>query len=252
MRILICFPGKTDEEIYEPIVSGIEREGFRYSLRIGSAHKSPVLVKQILADDFDLVISGAGLSAALPGVIASETLVPVLGVPCPGAYGGLDSFLSIAQMPPGVPVLCVNADKVLNEAIKIVRTIERTTEKVNLIGESKSADKAIKTLEEMAVEFETKDFPSEGINIVFNKMGEEVEENENLNIYCPDAEHSIPEDAIRSMASCTSGLWVGLNRGENAAIAATQIMQDVAAVTAIRRKYEEKCRTEDGEVRKRT
>ena len=175
MRVLILFPGKTDEGTYLPIASELGNRGIQHSLRLGSAHKSPDLVREILEDEFDLVISGAGLSAALPGVVAAETLVPVLGVPCPGAYGGLDAFLSIAQMPPGVPVLCVRAENVPEEASKIVKVMTSGTKVVNLVGEGKAAEKAIKILEEMGTEFVASDSCHDGVNIVFSKMGESVE-----------------------------------------------------------------------------
>ena len=251
MKVLILFPGTTDRKTYEPIVSGIERQGIQNSLRLGSAHKSPELVREILDEEFDLAISGAGLSAALPGVIASETLVPVLGVPCPGAYGGLDSYLSIVQMPPGVPVLCVRPDDVPGESVKILKAMENGVKKINIVGGGTSAKKAFRTLEEMGVEFARSDSCSDGINIVFTSMGAPVKDSNDLIIYCPEAEDSSPEDAVRSMNESSSGLWVGLNRGENAAIAAVQMTGNKEALTASRRKFEEKCRREDDEVRRR-
>jgi len=250
MRVLILFPGKTDESTYGPIVSTLEQEAIPYVLRLASAHKSPDLVKEILTQEFDLVISGAGLSAALPGVIASETLAPVLGVPCPGAYAGLDAFLSIAQMPPGVPVLCVSARNAAAEAIKILTAMESGTRRVNLVGGGKSAAKAVATLRGMAVEFARCDCPSDGVNVVFTPMGTSVEGSDHLVVYCPEAHDSRAEDAVRSMASCSSGLWVGLNRGENAAIAAVQILRDSPALTAIRNEFEQKCRREDRQARR--
>ena len=250
MKILVLFPGKTDEKTYMPIVSEIESRGIEYSLRLGSAHKSPGLVREILEGSFDLVVSGAGLSAALPGVIASEKLVPVLGVPCPGAYGGLDSFLSIVQMPPGVPVLCVKAESAAKESAKILKVMGQNPETVSLVGEGRAAEKASKALTEMGVGFEKKDACSEGINIVFKNLGEPAEDSEKLIIYCPQAESSGPEDAAKSMETSSSGLWVGLNRGENAAIAAVQIMRNSEALAASRKKFEEKCRREDDEVKK--
>ena len=249
MRVLILFPGKTDEGTYLPISSELEKQGIQHSLRLGSAHKSPDLVREILEDDFDLVISGAGLSAALPGVIAAETLVPVLGVPCPGAYGGLDAFLSIAQMPPGVPVLCVRAENVAEETSKIIKEMESGTRTVNVVGDGKAAEKATRTLQEMGIEFVARDSCQDGINIVFSPLGNSVQTNGRLTIFCPEADQSNPEDAIRSMECCSNGLWVGLNRGENAAIAAAQIIRDIDALKESRKRFEDKCRTEDREAR---
>ena len=249
MRVLILFPGKTDEGTYLPIASELGNRGIQHSLRLGSAHKSPDLVREILEEEFDLVISGAGLSAALPGVIAAETLVPVLGVPCPGAYGGLDAFLSIAQMPPGVPVLCVRAENAPEETSKILKVMESGSKVVNVVGEGKAVEKATRTLEEMGIEFVARDSCHDGVNIVFSPLGDSVKANDSLTIYCPVADLSSPEDAIRCMENCSTGLWVGLNRGENAAIAAVQMLQDIVALTESRKRFEDKCRTEDSEVR---
>ena len=98
--ILVIFPGKTDEQTYRRITNDLDKMGIGYELRLASAHKSPKLVEEIIEKDYELIITGAGLSAALPGVIAANKIVPVLGVWCQGAYEGLDAFLSIAQIPP--------------------------------------------------------------------------------------------------------------------------------------------------------
>ena len=110
--------------------------------------------------------------------------------------------------------------------------------------------KPLRLFEEMGVAFERSDSCSDGINIAFKKMGEPVEESSDLIIYCPEAEDSRPEDAIKSMEGSAFGLWVGLNRGENAAIAAVQIMRNSEALAESRKRFEEKCRREDDEVRK--
>ncbi|NYZ60154.1 AIR carboxylase family protein, partial [Candidatus Micrarchaeota archaeon] len=71
----------------------------------------------------DVIIAVAGLSAALPGVCASHTLVPIIGVPVSAKLGGMDSLLSIAQMPPGVPVACVGIDNGKNAALLALEII---------------------------------------------------------------------------------------------------------------------------------
>ena len=75
-----------------------------------------------------VIIAGAGLSAALPGVVAAHTELPVIGVPLTSSKsiaGGLDALLSIAQMPPGVPVACVGVDSAKNAAVLAARILER-------------------------------------------------------------------------------------------------------------------------------
>jgi phosphoribosylaminoimidazole carboxylase PurE protein len=74
-----------------------------------------------------VIIAGAGLSAALPGVVAAHTDLPVIGVPLTSktsVAGGLDALLSIAQMPPGVPVACVGVDNARNAAVLAFRILE--------------------------------------------------------------------------------------------------------------------------------
>ena len=249
MKVLVLFPGKTDEETYSQIISGLEKEGIEYVLRLASAHKSPGLVAEILKDDYDLIISGAGLSAALPGAIASEKTVPVLGVPCPGAYDGLDAFLSIVQMPPGIPVLGVKAENAAKEAKKIIDSMKEKRGKVALSGEGKAAEKAVRTLDEMEIRYELGDLAGDAVNIEIAKAGEEVPERKELVIYCPSGETKA-EDAVKAMKAANHGLWVGVNRGENAAIAAAEIMQMSHALARSRKKFEEKCRTQDAEVKK--
>src|SRR3954452_24846557 len=93
-----------------------------------SAHRAPrTLVEWIsgLAPrGIEVVIAGAGLSAALPGVVAAHTTLPVIGVPIKGgAMDGMDSLLSISQMPPGVPVACVGLSNATNAAVLAVQIL---------------------------------------------------------------------------------------------------------------------------------
>jgi 5-(carboxyamino)imidazole ribonucleotide mutase len=95
--------------------------GIRYEIRVMSAHRDPDTVAEYCRNarmrGLRVIIAGAGLSAALPGVAAAHTDLPVIGVPLSSrlsALGGLDAILSIAQMPPGVPVACVGLDNARN------------------------------------------------------------------------------------------------------------------------------------------
>ncbi len=90
-----------------------------------SAHRNPKeLEEYISGSDARVFIGIAGLSAALPGVIASKTMRPVIGVPVSAKLGGLDALLSIVQMPPGVPVACVGIDNGENAALLALRILE--------------------------------------------------------------------------------------------------------------------------------
>ncbi|MAG15967.1 hypothetical protein CMO88_02805 [Candidatus Woesearchaeota archaeon] len=243
MTVLVMFGSKSDEETYSKIVEELKKEAIEYELRIASAHKTPELVEEIIKGDYDLIISGAGLAAHLPGVIAAKKMVPVLGVPCKGAYDGLDAFLSIVQMPPGIPVLCVNEDSTAKEAKKILEK----SDKVAVVGEGKAAEKAMKTLEEFGIAFEMGDIAADATNLVFTEVGKEVEEKEELIIYCPVGE-SKAEDAVKAMNAAKHGLWVGVNRGENAAIAAAEILGK--NIEDYRKKIAEKVIKADEEVKK--
>ena len=246
MKVLVLFAGHTDEPSYRPILSELQQAGIPHRLRLGSAHKSPRLVEEILKDTYDLIIAGAGLAAALPGVVAAHTIFPVLGVPCPGAYGGLDAFLSIVQMPPGVPVLAVSAARATQEAQKILNAMTERWDRVAVIGEGKIAERVKTTLDEMAIRYENQIAPRT-ISVMITHIGEEVSDNTNLTIYCPSGETN-PNDAIAALQAARYGLWVGVNRGENAAIAVAEIMGKHNALTHLRKKYEEKCRQQDKEI----
>jgi phosphoribosylaminoimidazole carboxylase PurE protein len=97
---------------------------------VTSAHRSPDLVATYAKDarsrGLRIIIAGAGLSAALPGVVAAHTDLPVIGVPLAaktGVMNGLDALLSVAQMPPGVPVACVGVDNARNAAVLAARIL---------------------------------------------------------------------------------------------------------------------------------
>ena len=86
-----------------------------------SAHRTPAAVEQFARGAKDrgikVIIAGAGMAAALPGVIAAQTTLPVIGVPIKGMLDGLDAMLSIIQMPPGIPVATVGVNAAMNAAI---------------------------------------------------------------------------------------------------------------------------------------
>jgi phosphoribosylaminoimidazole carboxylase PurE protein len=108
----------------------LDDRGIRNEVRVMSAHRDPDLVadycKNAHMRGLRVIIAGAGLAAALPGVAAAHTDLPVIGVPLTSANsvaGGLDAMLSIAQMPPGVPVACVGVNNARNAAVLAARII---------------------------------------------------------------------------------------------------------------------------------
>jgi len=150
-KVLVVFGSKSDEPFYKAIQKGLKKEGVEVELRISSAHRTPEELDAIIKMDYNLVIAGAGLSAALPGVIASKTIKPIIGLPCDGSYQGLDALLSIMQMPSGIPVLGVGVGQVetaVRNAIKVLKPYVA----VNLIGEENEAvEKAEKVFSEFDI-----------------------------------------------------------------------------------------------------
>lgn len=115
--VIVVAGSKSDEGVVKGATSILDEYGISYSIEYASAHREPDRVRDIAhSPDCKVFIAIAGLSAALPGVIASHTRKPVIGVPVSGKLGGLDSLLSIAQMPKGVPVAAVGVDSGQNAA----------------------------------------------------------------------------------------------------------------------------------------
>lgn len=121
---------KSDMKVAEGAVAVLKELGIKYRLSIASAHRTPELVDKLVAEaDAEVFIAIAGLSAALPGVIAARTTKPVVGVPVSGAVN-LDSILSVVQMPPGIPVAGVGLDRGDNAALLAAEIIALKDERV--------------------------------------------------------------------------------------------------------------------------
>jgi phosphoribosylaminoimidazole carboxylase PurE protein len=129
-RVGIVMGSKSDMPEMEKAAKELEERGIRYEVRVMSAHRDPEVVadyaKNAHMRGLRVIIAGAGLSAALPGVCAAHSDLPVIGVPLTSANsvaGGLDALLAIAQMPPGVPVACVGVNAARNAAVLAARII---------------------------------------------------------------------------------------------------------------------------------
>ncbi|ABN55990.1 MULTISPECIES: 5-(carboxyamino)imidazole ribonucleotide mutase [Methanoculleus] len=115
----------SDGPVAEKVFETLNQHGVSYDYKVISAHRDPErLDEYVKASTARVFIAIAGLSAALPGVIASKTKRPVIGVPVSGTLMGLDALLSIAQMPKGVPVACVGVDNGVNAALLAIRILE--------------------------------------------------------------------------------------------------------------------------------
>jgi phosphoribosylaminoimidazole carboxylase PurE protein len=126
----IVMGSKSDMAAMEAAEKELTERGIRSEVRVMSAHREPDTVAEYARNartrGLRVIIAGAGLSAALPGVVAAHSDLPVIGVPLTSrtsVAGGLDALLSIAQMPPGVPVACVGVDNARNAAVLAARIL---------------------------------------------------------------------------------------------------------------------------------
>jgi 5-(carboxyamino)imidazole ribonucleotide mutase len=129
-QVGIVMGSKSDMGAMEAAEKELKARGIRSETRVMSAHREPDVVADYARNarlrGLRVIIAGAGLSAALPGVVAAHSDLPVIGVPLTSrtsVAGGLDALLSIAQMPPGVPVACVGVDNARNAAVLAARIL---------------------------------------------------------------------------------------------------------------------------------
>jgi 5-(carboxyamino)imidazole ribonucleotide mutase len=125
----IVIGSESDREVMEAACKELDERKIKYELNVLSAHRDPDKVahyaRTAQSRGIKVLIGGAGKAAALPGVLAAYTNVPVIGVPIKTSdLGGLDSLLSIVQMPPGVPVACVAINGARNAAILAARILD--------------------------------------------------------------------------------------------------------------------------------
>jgi 5-(carboxyamino)imidazole ribonucleotide mutase len=121
-RVAVLAGSQSDVAVLEPCLQTLSELGIKHELHVMSAHRTPEKVQRFAASaadqGFEVIIAAAGMAAHLPGVVAAWTALPVIGVPIgkPG-MSGLDALLSIAQMPPGVPVACMAVNGAKNAAL---------------------------------------------------------------------------------------------------------------------------------------
>ena len=125
----IVMGSESDRTVMEAAESELKERGIKHETSVISAHRDPEKVahyaKTAQQRGLRVIIAGAGKAAALPGVIASYTNLPVIGVPIKTSdLGGLDSLLRIVQMPPGVPVACVAIDGARNAAVLAAKILD--------------------------------------------------------------------------------------------------------------------------------
>jgi 5-(carboxyamino)imidazole ribonucleotide mutase len=133
--VAIIVGSRSDVEVVSKATALLEQLGVASELRVLSAHRAPDLLEAYVVDAIGrgvkVFICAAGLAAHLPGVVASKTALPVIGLPMPGQLaGGLDALLSIVQMPRGVPVATVGVGQAENAAILAAQMVALSDEQV--------------------------------------------------------------------------------------------------------------------------
>ncbi len=123
-KVAVLAGSKSDIPSLEACVQTLDSLGIEHELHVMSAHRAPAKVQRFAAgaadNGFEVIIAAAGMAAHLPGVVAAWTSLPVIGVPISregAATSGLDALLSIAQMPPGIPVACMAINGAKNAAL---------------------------------------------------------------------------------------------------------------------------------------
>lgn len=127
MKVAIIFGSKSDVDVMRGAGKCLKEFNVEYSVHVLSAHRVPEKLEEVLkeleAQGYEVIIAGAGLAAHLPGVIASKTVLPVIGVPIKAAIEGLDSLYSIVQMPKSIPVATVGINNSYNAAMLAVEIL---------------------------------------------------------------------------------------------------------------------------------
>ncbi|MCD8202730.1 MAG: 5-(carboxyamino)imidazole ribonucleotide mutase [Prevotella sp.] len=163
--VSIIMGSTSDLPVMEKAMAFLDSMEIPFEVNALSAHRTPVAVEEFAkgakARGIKVIIAGAGMAAALPGVIAASTTLPVIGVPIKGMLDGLDAMLSIIQMPPGIPVATVGVNGAMNAAILAVEMLalsddavasRLTAYKSNL---GKKIEKANQDLAEVKYKFKT-------------------------------------------------------------------------------------------------
>ena len=135
IRVGVIMGSTSDEDTMRKGAAVLEELGLGYEMVVSSAHRNPertaAWASEAAGRGLKVIIAGAGLAAALPGVVAAHTTLPVIGVPiASGALRGVDSLYSIVQMPPGIPVATVGIDNARNAAMLAAQIIALSDEAV--------------------------------------------------------------------------------------------------------------------------
>ncbi|MCD8290313.1 MAG: 5-(carboxyamino)imidazole ribonucleotide mutase [Prevotella sp.] len=163
--VSIIMGSTSDLPVMEKAMTFLDTMEIPFEVNALSAHRTPDEVEKFAKGakvrGIKVIIAGAGMAAALPGVIAASTTLPVIGVPIKGMLDGLDAMLSIIQMPPGIPVATVGVNAAMNAAILAVEMIALSDDEVSArlaaykSNLGKKIEKANQDLSELKYKFKT-------------------------------------------------------------------------------------------------
>jgi phosphoribosylaminoimidazole-succinocarboxamide synthase len=233
MKILVVFGSKSDETVATPLVQALSKD-FEVEYEAISAHRDlEKLQRKIATWKGDAIIAGAGLAAALPGVVAAMSRLPVFGVPVNSQFGGMDSLASIAQMPPGVPVLTCGPDKTdaIVSFLKLYKKQKSAISKVNFVTSRPDAAAEIEKAKKLGSE--------KGLEVISSSQ----KRDDSFNVYLVTEEKDIhadeyclhlpfftksdvdkPETYLTVLKWANKGgLWVGANNTRNAVQSALRL-----------------------------
>ena len=238
MKILVVFGSASDETTAKPICAAL-KPGFDVEYQVISAHRDLEKLKDKMSGwKGDAVIAGAGLAAALPGVVAAMTKVPVYGVPVNAQFGGLDSLASIAQMPPGVPVMTCGPGRgdAIVSFLQAYKTTPANFGRVHFVMRDKNlvshpellaeVDKAKAAGKAQDVDVTVSEAESrDAFNIYFVTGPEDVADGLRLHVpFMLKAEAQKPENYLTVLEwTKKGGLWLGVNNARNAVTSAARL-----------------------------
>ncbi|PIU21291.1 MAG: hypothetical protein COT15_02940 [Candidatus Diapherotrites archaeon CG08_land_8_20_14_0_20_34_12] len=237
-KVYIIFGSKSDFEVYESVFKELKERKVPSTLKTFSAHREPKqLIEYLSIENPKLIIAGAGLSSALPGFLALHCDATVIGIPVSANYSGLDALLSTHQMPSGIPVLGtgINASKVAAEYAELI--FKSKFSKIVLVRRSNAMaiQNAIKKAEEKLnnekIPFETiteadyKEKDAIYLDFLELEKTKTVDNKGKFVLFIPVKLDSNEKDSLKLLELTKNGLWLGLNRGDNAALAAIKLLK---------------------------
>ncbi len=240
MNVFVVYGSKSDTQSYQPLVEGLNKD-HKASFEPISAHRQlPELIARLDKNDYDVVVAGAGLAAALPGVCAAKTKKIVFGVPVSANFGGIDALASIMQMPFGVPVITCgpNREDAIIEFLKSPKYKENL-KGINLVVRKNLLDfefghKEVNRAKEYANTLNiplrvSENFDEEFFNIVLvNEEGDILKHKYCLHVPLLSDQDKQDYTKILELYSWTKkgGLWLGANNTKNAILSVVKIYKE--------------------------